>query len=506
MHRSLRFQLIAIVVLTVAAVLTLSQWMDIRRSESALEQDMNQRALLVLHTVDSLWGRTDAKELRDELVAIVEGDREIVGIDIFRLNDRIPEIDISAHETGGTSVNGLTGAEVTELINGGTVTRSLPDPEGTERLRIAVPLRRSGAVVGAAQVELWAAGVTRLKQRLRAIHSVMLVASVALTSLLLALFLERRVSRPVTMLVDVMRRAERGERGIRAQTETGGEFGFLTRSFNRMLSRTEDLTAGLEERVRIATRDLAEKNRELQVVNERLWQAQLEISRGERLATLGQMAGTLAHELGTPLNSVLGYIQLLLREDLHSRHKKELVIVESQVQRMIDTIRSILDRTRDAPLRRAPVAIGVLVSEALTLVSTQLSARTLTARVDVPVDLPPVSADAVGLRQVLLNLLTNAIDATEAPGTIRVSAGLVPRNGQHGSCVEIAVQDTGRGMSPDELRRAFEPFYTTKAPGRGTGLGLVIVDHIVHAHGGRLLVDSMPGRGATVRVRLPLEV
>jgi signal transduction histidine kinase len=499
MHRSLRFQLIAIVVLAVAVVPTFSQWVNIRLSENALEQDMKQRALLVLRTVDSLWGRTEARVLHDELAAIVEGDREIVAIDIFRLNRGVPELDISAHETGGPPATTLTAPEVAELSAKGPVTKSLPDLDGTERLRIAVPLRRAGAV------ELWAAGVTLLKQRLRAIHGVVLVASAVLISLLLALFLERRVSRPVTMLVDVMRRAERGERGIRAQTGTGGEFGFLTGSLNRMLSRIEDLTASLEERVRVATRDLAEKNRELQVANERLWQAQLEVGRGERLAALGQMAGTLAHELGTPLNSVLGYIQLLLREDLRSKQREELAIVESQVQRMIDIIRSILDRTRDAPLRRTAVALPALVSEALTLVSAQLSARNLVTRVDVPADLPTVSADAVGIRQVLLNLLTNAIDAMDQPGSIRVTAAVVARNGQRGPCLEVAVQDDGHGMSPDELQRAFEPFYTTKAPGRGTGLGLVIVDHIVHAHGGQLVAESAPGRGTTMRVRLPLE-
>ena len=302
-----------------------------------------------------------------------------------------------------------------------------------------------------------------------------------------------------------MRRAERGERGVRVQARTRGEFGFVTGTFNRMLSRIEDLTAGLEERVRIATRDLAEKNRELSVANEKLWQAQLDVGRSERLATLGQMAGTLAHELGTPLNSVLGYVQLLRREERASEPAEKLAVIESQVQRMIETIRSVLDRTRDVPVQRAPVPVGPLVSDALTLLSTQLAARNIVPSVELAPGLPSVPGDAIGLRQVLLNLLTNALDATDPPGRIAISACVAAGNGDRSRYLEIAVRDNGHGMSADEVRRVFEPFYTTKAPGRGTGLGLVIVDHIVRAHGGHLIVDTTPGQGTVMRVHLPLE-
>jgi two-component system NtrC family sensor kinase len=331
------------------------------------------------------------------------------------------------------------------------------------------------------------------------------VASILLISIVLSFFLERQVAHPMAALVDGMRRAEAGERGVRVEPRAGGEFGFVTGSFNRMLSRIEDLTAGLEERVRVATQDLASKNRELSVANEKLSQAQLDVGRSERLATLGQMAGTIAHELGTPLNSVLGYVQLLRREEHQPERAQKLAVIESQVQRMVDTIRSVLDRTRDLPVKRAPVPIGPLVSEALALVSLQLAAHGITPTLDIAPALPPVPGDAIGLRQVLLNLLTNAIDATDPRGRISVSACGAGPNGDGSRYVEIAVHDNGHGMSPDEVRRVFEPFYTTKAPGRGTGLGLVIVDHIVRAHGGHLIVDSTPGRGTVMRVHLPLE-
>src|SRR2546428_4575806 len=124
-----------------------------------------------------------------------------------------------------------------------------------------------------------------------------------------------------------------------------------------MLSRIEELTAGLESRVRQATRDLADKNRELQRANERLWQAQLEIGRSGRLAALGQMAATIAHELGTPLNSVLGYTQLLRRESWPAEHGEKLAIIESQAPRVIEPIRSVPDPTRERELQPPPAAL-----------------------------------------------------------------------------------------------------------------------------------------------------
>ena len=502
--RTLRFQLIAIVVLTVATVLAVSQWVDTRLSERAEERDLQERALLALRTVASLWGRTELEALRRQLVAINEGDREITAIDIFGLGGGRPEVLLTTRDAPEAAAGTLKPDAATQLVRGSSMTLDR-ERMGAGVWRVAVPLRRDGALVGAAQVELSLDELARLRRRLRVIDGAILVCSTLLISFALAFFLERRVARPVAALVAGMQRAESGELGVRVEAARGGEFAFLAGSLNRMLSRLEELTAGLESRVRRATRDLAEKNRELAQANERLWRAQLEIGRSGRLAALGQMAATIAHELGTPLNSVLGYTQLLRRESWPAEHGEKLAIIESQIQRMIETIRSVLDRTRDRDLRRAPVALAPLVTEALALISTRIAGRELSVRNEAPAELPPVPGDGVALRQVLLNLLTNAIDATEPPGSITVSAALLPVNGRPGRHLELVVRDSGHGMSAEELRRAFEPFYTTKAPGRGTGLGLAIVDHIVRAHGGQVLVESAPGEGTTMRVRLPLE-
>jgi hypothetical protein len=193
-----------------------------------------------------------------------------------------------------------------------------------------------------------------------------------------------------------------------------------------MAARLEALTTDLGAQVRRATADLADRNVELQTANDRLWEAQLELGRSDRMAALGQMAGTLAHGLGTPLNSVLGYVQLLRREPLAAGQGEKLAIVESQLQRMIEDMRGVLDRTRDVPLRRTPLAIAPVVNDALALVSSRAAGRRIDLRARVADDLPPVPAEAVGLRQVLLNLLANAIDATPDGGHIAVGARRPP--------------------------------------------------------------------------------
>jgi signal transduction histidine kinase len=505
MYRSLHLQLIAIVVTTVTLVLAISQGVDSHLTERAIEQDLRERAGLVLRAVDSLWSSSTPAALREELAAMVHGDREIKAIDIFRLHDTTADVDVTTRPPDEAAAASLTAAQIRQLTARTAVSRELPEQNGVNGWRISVPLARDGKVIGAAQVDVASADAARLTERIRWIDGAMLVASIVLISGLLTIFLERRVARPVDSLVDGMRRVERGDLSVRVQSITEGEFRFLTERFNAMVARLQALTTDLGEQVRQATDDLARKNEQLQGVNDKLWQAQLEIGRGERLAAIGQMAGTLAHALGTPLNSVLGYVQLLRREALPPDQMEKLAIVESQIQRMNDDIRSVLDRTRDVPVRRTSVDVAMLVADAATLVSSRLTARDIDLRTDLPATLPAVLADALGLRQVLLNLLTNALDATSPHGTISVSASVVEADHRQRPQLELAVADSGHGMSSEEMRHAFEPFYTTKAPDRGTGLGLVIVEHIVRAHGGHVDAESTPGRGTTVRVRLPLE-
>lgn len=505
MRRSLQTHIIAIAVLTVTAVLAVSQAVDSHLTARAVQQDARERAELVLQTVSLLWTTTAPADLMGKLAAIVYGDREVDAIDILRLDGDTAQVELSTRpepQVGGLPLNA---EQVRQIERGVKVIRPLPEVPGAG-WRVAIGLPSGGPIRAAVQVELRSKEVSRLERRILAIDAGVLLGSIAIISGLLAVFLSRRVGRPIADMVAGLRALASGDLSARLMVRTDDEFRFLSDQFNAMAARLEALTTDLNAQVRRATADLAERNTELETANARLWEAHLELGRSDRMAALGQMAGTLAHGLGTPLNSVLGYVQLLRREPLAPGQAEKLAIVESQLQRMIEEMRGVLDRTRDVPLRRVPLVVEQVVADAVRLVANRAAARQIDLRADVAPNLPPLPAEAVGLRQVLLNLLTNAVDATPDGGRITVAAALAAGESGRGRRLALSVSDSGHGMSAVERRQAFEPFYTTKGPGRGTGLGLVIVEHIVRAHGGSIVVESAPGAGTTVGVFLPLEV
>jgi signal transduction histidine kinase len=500
----LRFQLIVTIILTVAVGLGVSQLLETHLSQRALEEDLHDRASLIASTVDWLWAHGDRRRLRRQVATLEGGSIPVAAIDIFRTHGGRWRVVETTRKPGDHEGWPLDDDRTARLLAGESV--HLPaDWSGGGDWRLVAPLRSGKVIDGAVIVDVRPVAFRRLTRWLHLVDVTVLVLSIATVSLLLAILLERGVTRPVEVLVRGMAQVEGGNLGARVRVPQGGEFEFLARGFNRMLARLEEMTADLETRVEEATAELAVKNRELEAANERLASSQLEIGRTERLAAHGHMAAAIAHELGTPLNSMLGYTQLLRRGELTGPQAEKLAIIESQIQRMAETIRSMLKQARDQAVERQPVDVVPLVREAITLVRPRIGERTLALRTEIPAGLPSVPGDITGLRQVLVNLITNAIDATASPGTITIGACAEPAADSRGPHLVLSVTDTGSGMTDEQIRRACEPFFTTKTPGKGTGLGLVIVDHLVRAHGGRMVIRSAPGSGTTVRVSLPLE-
>jgi signal transduction histidine kinase len=479
-QRSLRSEIIFIVLIAVTVILCVSQWIDTALSQSALEHDATDRAMLAARVVDSLWERHDWPGLSAILNSLVGNHREILDVEVLTFDQDKPTMVVS---TRGSRPN------------------EAPRLESDIR-RLEVPVRRNGVVVGAVRTEVSLAAASSLKSQLTRIDIMMLAASIIALCGTLAWFFDRRVSRPIAALVKGMRAAEAGGLAVRVPAQSTVEFDYLVGSFNRMLARVENLTASLESRVRRATLDLATRNLELREANAHLRTAQLEAARSERFAALGQMAASLAHDLGTPLNSVLGYTQLLRQAHLGAENDEKLEIVESQVRRMIETMRNLLDRTSDKVPRRAAVGVPALIADAAEIVASRVESGGIELTWEVAPDVPAVSGDPVALRQLLVNLLVNAIDVLPPFGTIHVAASLLAEDDRS---VEIAVADNGAGIEEQHLPHIFEPFYTTKSPDRGTGLGLAIVQRVARAHGGCVIVESVPGSGTTMRVRLPLE-
>jgi two-component system NtrC family sensor kinase len=312
------------------------------------------------------------------------------------------------------------------------------------------------------------------------------------------------VRKPVKEMIGVMETAEKGKLDVRARLQSMDEIGILAAHLNRMLRRIENFNSELGRQVDAATTELAQRNEELRRINEELFETQKTLARSERLAVAGQLAASLAHEIGTPLNSISGHVQLLTRRGgLDEATARRLQIIERQIDNIVRTVQQLLSWSRKFDLRIAPVNLRRVLEEAVLLSSPALQARKIRVRQDLAKDCPKIYGDAGYLQQVFLNLINNSMDAMPQGGEL----GLALRAPANGDAREVTVEvaDNGVGMSAETLAHIFDPMFTTKQLGTGAGLGLAICDQIVRQHGGSIQAESELGRGTRFIIRLPLD-
>ena len=268
--------------------------------------------------------------------------------------------------------------------------------------------------------------------------------------------------------------------------------------------------AELEDRVQERTAELAQTNvalreeiSERQRIESELLRIQQQIGPVERLATLGRMTAIVAHDLGTPLNSVLGYTQLLAQEELPERAQRRLSIIETQIHRMSDIIQNYLSHVRANP-PRSEVVINDLVRDTVLLLQPVFKQRGVSLSTELADALPIIYGDGNSIQRVLINLLDNAIDACDNGGRVKICTRSQFSRDKEQDGVTIELSDSGAGIPAELIPKVFDLFVTTKAPGKGTGLGLVICQEIVKAHGGTLDIASDLGIGTCVTVFLPV--
>ena len=226
---------------------------------------------------------------------------------------------------------------------------------------------------------------------------------------------------------------------------------------------------------------------------------EMRLRQAERLAELGTLASGMAHEIGTPMNVILGRAEYLLQRTTDEGMKKGLATIVAQIERITKVINQLLAFARRKPPERRAVDLGEIVEESLEMFQERIIHSRVTVEKALEADLPVVQADRDQLIQVLINLVVNSLYAMPEGGRLRLS---LDREGGH---VRLGVSDTGHGM-PEEIRsKVFEPFFTTKDFGKGTGLGLTVVKGIIEEHGGTIVVESAVDKGTTFWVRLSLD-
>jgi len=308
----------------------------------------------------------------------------------------------------------------------------------------------------------------------------------------------RGVTASINSLITGIRRLASGDFSQRVDIRTKDEIGFMADAFNAM---TEKLNAMNKEKDGLlnALRGFNEKLEvKVKEATEGLRLAQEQMVRAETLAAIGTLAAGVSHELSTPLNTILGFTQLMISDlDGSSPLKGDLKLIEQESVRCKKIVQGLLDFARAPRHEEMFTDVNKIISETLLLIEYQPSIKKIVIKKDMDSGLNPVEADPLQLKQVFLNLILNATQAMPEGGELIIKTENV-RQG-----IEASVSDTGMGIREGELQKIFQPFYTTKKD--GTGLGLSISYGIIKEHGGEIYAESSVGSGATFRIFLPAQ-
>jgi len=258
------------------------------------------------------------------------------------------------------------------------------------------------------------------------------------------------------------------------------------------------------KRARAARAQLADLHDELAESLMRLQESEEQLIQAEKLSSLGQMAASIAHEINNPLAGVLVYTQLIAKKLAQGTMETDVALdylakMAREVDRSSRIIRNLLDFARPSELSLGDVDVNDVIDDALQLVRHRAVIGQIEVIEDLGPDLPKVYADYDQLRQVLVNLTLNAIQATPLGGRVAI------RTRDAGNVLEVRVEDTGHGISQENLGRLFTPFFTTKEKGEGVGLGLAVAKGIIEKHAGFVDVVSEEGEGTTFVVALPVQ-
>ncbi len=316
------------------------------------------------------------------------------------------------------------------------------------------------------------------------------------------LLLTRWIVRPVVSLTLAAERVAAGRRDVMAEARGAAEVVRAADAFNRM---TEQLRAREEE--------LSDRVHELEGAHKELKRAQEQVVRGERLATVGRLSAGIAHEVGNPLAAIVGLADVMAEGGLDESEVREFSgRIGREAQRIHRTVRELLDYARAAPTpagstdpgERPAGELAEAVDQVARLLTPQKAMRDVRFETDVADGVPPVAVSTDRLVQVVLNLVLNAADAIRMAG---LTPGVVTlRARQERDRVVIEVEDDGPGIPEESRQKVFEPFYTTKPAGEGTGLGLATSAAIVEQAGGTLTAQARRdgGRGARMAIELPV--
>jgi signal transduction histidine kinase len=495
--RNLTTRLVILLMLALMIITGVYDYIRLVRERERLVEQVQEDKRIFAETLalavsrNVRWGRTSAelKELLDDILA----RPGLVGVTIYD-----PDGQVVAQTVAPGFPTPTFDEAVRETLRNKVAT-SPPAPEGSVQvLRYVQPFRWPGGRTAALEVRQ---SLARMEHEFRqAVREKTLSRLGVLALFVLSVIALTRwsIARPIRALIGGARAVGQGELTQRIEVTRQDEIGQLAEEFNRMAANLqtahEQLLQQAEERLRL----------------------EQEVQQSQKLAAVGMLAAEVAHEIGTPLNVISGRAEVLERVVPPDHpERRHLDVILKQTQRISGIIRALLDYTRPRRPNLRSQALVPILGRVADMLLDRSRRRGVRIQFDLPTGLPQVLADLEQLQQLFLNLVLNALDASPQGATILVTTGsdpLLPDEGRVGivrgkvgrPSLALHILDAGKGMTTEQLDHAFEPFFSTKGSGHGTGLGLPIAEEIVRAHRGEIEMLSTPGRGTEVIVRLPL--
>ncbi len=493
--KTLRGRLLLMVAVVVALVIGATEYLESRLFERAaiseLTRNARSTAFAVADDLELRWPQLDPAAIGETLHDFLEAVPAVRSISVVTLAGSSPEVLASTASEVSPDALELARRSLES-------TATLETDTGPLRI-VATPLRDDRRqVVGAVIVSVSVAIIDQIRERSWTMALWLMPAAILLLTWLVDLLGYRLVHRPLAVVRSTMERAAQGDLMARAQVLRRDELGTVAERLNQMLDQLQDFNVALQERIDEATSELQERNTELVESHERVLALREALAQAERMAAVGHMAASVAHQVGTPLNLVSGYVQMMREEQVgNDRLETRLAIVAEQIDKVTAELRRILDHARP-PASRRVVRPGEIIERVSDLIRDRLERQGVTLELDLPGTCPPIEVDAVQVELALLNLITNSLDAMPDGGILTVRAARADGG------VRLEVRDTGAGIAPELLARIFDPWVTTKPPGRGTGLGLSIAREVVRAHGGDIDIKSEPGSGTLIVIEFPV--
>lgn len=295
-------------------------------------------------------------------------------------------------------------------------------------------------------------------------------------AILLSIYLVQNILNPIKTLVNASNEIAKGNYNIKINISSRDELGYLCKTFNTMVNAIVERDNMLKE------------------------DTQKQIVQSEKLASLGKLAAGIAHEINNPLTGVLTYSSLLLEELKNTEHRDDLEIIVNETLRCRKIVREILNFARETRIEKEAASINQIINETLSILEKHVSFHNIRIIKDLAEPMPITEVDINQMKSVINNLALNAADAMPSGGVLHITTALDASDGS----IVIEVADTGTGIPEENLGKIFDPFYTTKQTGHGTGLGLAVTYGVIKRHNGTITVKSEVGKGTTFTIKLPV--